>query len=349
MLYKTNNPHGGDIYGERIVLDCSVNVNPFGTPEGVKRAVCNSIEELDRYPDPYCRELIEKIAETENVQKDNILCGNGAAELIFSYFQAVKPKKTAELAPTFSGYSEALEGVDCDIVRYSLSKDNNFDIDEGVFDFLENEKPDVFIVCNPNNPTGRAVEPSFMKKILVYCHKNGIRLFVDECFLELSTNGDGMKGFLSEYENLFILRAFTKNYAMAGLRLGYCLTADKSLLKRMSQRVQPWNVSLLAQKAGVAALSESEFIKIAREYIAEQRIRISDALGELGFWVCPSMANYILFYGKEDLDIELRKKGILIRNCGNYHGLGPGWFRIAVRLQEENEKLINAIKMICER
>ena len=349
MLYKTNNPHGGDVYRRPDLLDYSANINPFGTPEKVKEAICNTVNHIDRYPDPYCRELVGKIAETENVPEDYILCGNGAAELIHSYFEAVLPKKTAETAPTFSGYAEAIQNIDCDIVRYNLSKDNIFELSEGILGFLAKEKPDVFVICNPNNPTGRVVKLSFMEKILSYCHKNGIRLFVDECFLDLTEENISMKGHLTEFQNLFILRAFTKNYGMAGVRLGYCMSADSSLLKKMSQKVQQWNVSSVAQKAGVAALSENKFLEKTRKYIANERKWLSDRLEELGFWVCPSDANYLLFYGKEQLDIKLIEKGIAIRNCSNYHGLNPGWFRIAVRLHEENEKLIDTIKLICER
>lgn len=348
MLYKTSNSHGGDIYEESVILDYSTSINPFGAPKSVKKAICDITDRIDYYPDPYCRELIAKLSETENVPKEYILCGNGAAELIYSYIEAVLPKKFAETAPTFLGYSEAVKSPDCNIVRYNLSKDNDFDIDEGIFDFLQKEKPDVFIVCNPNNPTGRLTKPQLMERILKYCHQNGIRLFVDECFLDLTTEGVSMKSYLKSYQNLFILKAFTKSYGMAGLRLGYCMSADSDLLKKMSIRVQPWNVSVVAQKAGVSALSENDFLKKSREYIENERKWLAESLKKMGIFVCPSEANYILLCGKEKLYARLKEKGILIRNCSNYHGLGAGWFRIAVRMHSENEKLVDAIKTVYE-
>lgn len=349
MLYKTINPHGGDVYKEPIRLDYSANTNPFGTPEGVKKAICGMIDKMYHYPDPYCRELVEKIAETENIPSDYILCGNGAAELIYSYFEAALPKKVAETAPTFSEYSAAAENAGSTVVRYYLSKDNDFELDGGILDFLAKEKPDVLAICNPNNPTGRLAKPLLMENILLYCHQNNIRLFVDECFLDLTENGDSMKRYLSSFSNLFILKAFTKNYGMAGIRLGYCMCGDTTLLKKMSQKVQPWNVSSFAQKAGVAALSEHHFLEEARKYIINERKWLLESLKKFEFFVCPSDANYLLFYGKEDLDVLLMKKGIAVRNCSNYYGLGSGWFRIAVRTREENEKLICAIKSICEK
>lgn len=349
MLYKKNNPHGGDVYKEQIILDFSANTNPFGIPKGVKKAICSMIDKMHHYPDPYCRELVEKIAETENIPEEYILCGNGAAELIYSYFEAVLPKKTAETAPTFLEYSFAAENIGSTVIRYYISKENGFELDEGIFEFLKKEKPDVFVICNPNNPTGRLVRPSLMEKILIYCSQNNIRIFLDECFLDLTKSGESAKCYLSRFSNLFILKAFTKNYAMAGLRLGYCMCADSALLKKMSQKVQPWNVSSIAQKAGVAALCEQDFLEKTRKYIIIERKWILENLQKLGFFVCPSDANFLLFYGKENLDVLLLEKGIAIRNCSNYQNLGPGWYRIAVRTHEENEKLINALKSICEK
>ena len=85
MLYQTKNPHGGDVYGEEVFLDFSANTNPYGTPQGILDAVCQSLQEMHRYPDPYCRKLVRKIAEFEDVPKEYVLCGNGAAEMIYAY------------------------------------------------------------------------------------------------------------------------------------------------------------------------------------------------------------------------------------------------------------------------
>ncbi|MBR0105124.1 MAG: aminotransferase class I/II-fold pyridoxal phosphate-dependent enzyme [Firmicutes bacterium] len=349
MLYKTKNPHGGDIYSEKVLLDFSVNTNPFGSPRGVKDAVCGMIHKMDSYPDPYCRELVKKISESENIPDDYILCGNGASELIYSYFEALMPRRVLETAPSFLEYSAVFENTGCSVLRYSLSEKNSFELGEGILDFLENEKPDVFVICNPNNPTGRLVKPDLMEKILFACEKNNARLFVDECFLDLTEKGISMKAYLERFPNLFILKAFTKSYGMAGLRLGYCMCSDEELLKKMSKRVQPWNVSIFAQKAGAAALEESGFLEKSRKYISAERKYLAESLVNLGFSVIPSDANYLLFCGEKDLDIKLKEQGVLIRNCSNYYGLGEGWYRIAVRIHEENEELIKRLKSICEK
>ena len=349
MLYKTNNPHGGDIYDTNIILDFSVNSNPLGTPESVLDGIRATLEQVRQYPDPYCRQLVQAVGEMEKVNNEQIICSNGAAELIYSYCEVIRPKRAVELAPTFSEYALALKRFDCVPQRYMLTQQNNFEVDDGFLSCLEQTKPEVIFLCNPNNPTGRVIAPSLLEKILCICKDENIRLFVDECFLDLSDGGESMKKYLNDYKGLFILKAFTKSYSMAGIRLGYGLTSDSSLLCKMGNTVQPWNVSLLAQAAGVIASKEKNFLHEAKRVIGKERLWLESELKKLGFWVCPSDANFLLFYGKEDLDIKLMENGIKIRNCSNYLGLKPGWFRIAVRLHKENEKLADAIKSICER
>lgn len=347
MLYHTTNPHGGDVYDAQIQLDFSANTNPYGTPRAVLDAMSAVLTQVHQYPDPYCRRLVAAIADFEALPKDWILCGNGAAELIYAYCEALRPRRAMELAPTFSEYSQALKRVGCEIERYTLKQQEHFTLTEDFLPVLEESCPEVLLLCNPNNPTGQQIGRPLLEKILKRCDRQGTHLFVDECFLDLSDGGESMKTALAEHPNLFILKAFTKSYGMAGVRLGYCLCADGALLERMSQALQPWNVSTLAQAAGAAALGEREFLQKTRALIRQERQFLQSRLEALGFWVCPSGANYLLFRGREDLHLRLRERGIAIRSCENYHGLGPGWYRIAVRQREENERLIGAIKEVC--
>ncbi len=348
MLYQTVNPHGGDLYTQPIQLDFSANTNPFGTPESVRRAVIESVDMLNQYPDPYCRELTAALADFEKLPQKYILCGCGAAELIFSFCTAVKPKNALELAPTFSEYSAALESVECEVERYLLNKENNFLLTENFLEFLQNSDCEAIFLCNPNNPTGQTIEPALLEKIVQVCSEKGIRLFLDECFLDFSDQGRDLsvKGMLETYHSLFILKAFTKSYGMAGLRLGYCLSADEGLLRAMGRSVQPWNVSLPAQKAGVAALRETQFLERTREEIQTQRRWLQDRFKKMGFYVCPAQANYLLLYHKVPIVERLAEKGILVRDCSNYHGLEHGWLRVAIRKEEENRILIDTIESI---
>lgn len=348
MLYQTENQHGGDVYGGGITLDFSANTNPLGTPPGVLEAVRRGLPQLHRYPDPYCRQLVQAIAAHEQVPASYVLCGNGAADLIYAYCAALRPRTAAEPAPTFAEYGLGLAQVGCRVAPYFLHQAENFDVDEGFLPFLEVKKPEVVFLCTPNNPTGRLLPLPLLERILQRCAAWGARVFLDECFLDLTEDGVSAKSLLTAHPELLILKAFTKSYGMAGIRLGYCLCADSALLHRMASASQPWNVSSLAQSAGVAALAEQNFLQRTQSLVHTERRWLTDNLTALGFWVCPSQANYLLFHGPLGLREGLLRQGIAIRGCGNYSGLDDGWYRIAVRPHEENEALITAIRQFCK-
>ena len=153
---------------------------------------------------------------------------------------------------------------------------------------------------------------------------------------------------VAAHPELLILKAFPKSYGMAGIRLGYCLCADNALLRRMAAASPPWNVSSPAQSAGVAALAERDFLQRTLSLVHTERRWLTDNLTALGFWVCPSQANYLLFRGPRGLREGLLRQGIAIRGCENYSGLDDGWYRIAVRPHEENEALITDIRQFCK-
>lgn len=228
----------------------------------VLEAVCRALPQLHRYSDPYCRRLVQAIATHEQVPASYILCGNGAADLIYTYCAALR-RTTVEPAPTFAEYGLGLAQVGCRVERYFLHQAQNFDLDERFLSFLE-EKAGGGIPLHPNNPTGRLLPLPLLEWILQGCAAWGARVFLDECFLDLTEDGVSAKALLAAHPELLILKAFTKSYGMAGIRLGYCLCADSALLHRMASASQPWNVSSLAQSAGVAALTEQDFLQRTR-------------------------------------------------------------------------------------
>ncbi len=344
MYYQTKNPHGGDVYAAPVELDYSANTNPLGVPPAVIAAAASALEKADRYPDPYCRALVKAISEAEGVKPEFILCGNGASELIFAFCAAAKVKKAAALAPTFSEYASALALFGGETVLYPLRREQGFLPGEGFLEWLGGEKPEAVFLCNPNNPTGRLFPHDLIMDVITLCKQIGARLFVDECFLELAHDGESLKGLLADFPGLFLLRAFTKSYGMAGLRLGYCFSSNSALLARMAELTPPWDVSAPAQAAGVAALGEGEFLRRAKELIDRERPRMKAALEAMSLWVCPSDVNYLLFRGPESLLGDMRQRGIALRDCANFPGLGPGWYRIAVRREEENDRLLAALR-----
>ena len=348
MLYQTTNPHGGDIYSKDVYQDFSANINPLGTPPGVLEAVKASLGQLHRYPDPYCRELTTAIAGFEGVPESQILCGNGAAELIFSFCRCLRPKKALLPVPSFSEYASALAAAGCQAVHYRLAQKDDFTLTEAFLPVLEEFDGEALLLCNPNNPTGQVIEKSLMEQILSLCERKGIFLFVDECFLDLTEGGEGLtlKDRLGQNENLLLLKAFTKSYGMAGLRLGCCLSGNARLLLAMSRDTQAWNVSVPAQVAGAAALKEQAFLERAKKIIFDQRPQMAAAMEKMGLTVIPSRANFLLFYSEKELYAPLLARGIQLRSCDNFPGLGRGWYRAAVKLPEENRILLSAMEEI---
>lgn len=344
MLYQTANPHGGDIYSKNITLDFSASVNPYGTPPSVLDAAKTSLTKIGSYPDPCCKELIRSIGTYESVLPEFILCGNGAAELIYAFCLSEKPQKALIPIPAFSEYEKALRLNGCRITHHRMNPSQGFRPDDSILEQITETEPDIIFLCNPGNPSGSLIDFRLLEKITGLCSKLHIRLFIDECFLDLTRNGQSLVPLLADHPEIFILKSLTKTYAIPGVRIGYGLSSDIDLLKRISRVVQPWNVSLIAQEAGIAALKEKDYLKTSVERICQEREWLINALRSFGFFVCPSDVNYILFRGPEGLDKILEKKGIAIRNCSNFHGLDTGWYRTAVRTHDENEILIRTIR-----
>lgn len=344
--------HGGDWAGYQqeyggLPLDFSANVSPLGLPAGVREAVAAALEQAGRYPDPLCRELRQALAERHGVPAGNILCGNGAADLIYRLVLAAKPARALVTAPTFAEYEQALALGGCAVERHLLRREEGFAVTEAI---LPRIVPglDILFLCEPNNPTGRTTDRALLGRILDACAACGTLLAADECFNEFLEEpaAHSLTGELGRYGNLLIFKAFTKWYAMAGLRLGYCL-GPGGLLEKMAGCGQPWGVSSLAQAAGVQALRETEYSQALAALVREQRPLLAKGLQALGCEVCPGEANYLLFYHRSPgLVQKLRAKGLLLRGCANYPGLGPGWYRAAVRTGEENQALLRAMKEV---
>ena len=336
-----------------------MNVNPRGMSEKVKKAIAEATETAERYPDPACRQLRSALAEAEGVSMDRIFCGAGAADIIYRLAKSLKQGDDPRLlitAPTFSEYEEAFASEGWRVERWLLKEEEDFRIGEDLVRAIEvvNRQPDsgvdVLFLCEPNNPTGITTDRALLLEILNVCKRAGITLIIDECFNGFLDDPEQhtMKGCLERYSNLIILKAFTKLYGMAGVRLGYCLCPSAGMAESLAKAGPPWNVSSLAQAAGIAALEDYNYAEAGRRIVQEERPLLKDALRQLGIAEVYGEANYLLFKGPVGLDEKMRKRGILIRNCDNYYGLGEGWYRIAVRTHEDNLKLLEEMKQTGE-
>ena len=228
-----------------------------------------------------------------------------------------------------------------------MREENDFAVTDGFVDAIDDSTDAVFL-CQPNNPTGQVTPLVMVQKLLCRCADCGAVLVVDECFLDFLAAREALtaKTVLRDAPNLIILKAFTKLYAMAGVRLGYALCSDAALLDKMRAAGQPWAVSGLAQAAGLAALEETAYADSVRTLIADQRPRLAVGLRALGLRVVDGQANYLLFRAPADFGAKLRRHGAVVRGCGNYPGLDETWYRTAVRTQKENEQLLKIMREV---
>lgn len=355
--------HGGDIYSQEVLWDFSVNVNPLGMPEKVKSAVLRALDSCTCYPDSRCTKLRREVAAFHHLSETMVLCANGAADLIFQLAFALRPSRALVPAPSFSVYEQALLAAGCQVYPVYLCEDEGFSIQaKSIIAAAEEmeargEKAELLCLCNPNNPTGTVLSKKEMIRLAAFAQEHQIFLLLDECFLDFVRQPDNysMIPCLTEFSYLIILKSFTKLYAMPGLRLGYCLTGNPSLLNRMELVRQPWSVSVLAQEAGIAALLEEEYRKKTIQVTEEGRKQLIQGLSELGFFIFPSWANYVFFRDDEEkrADGQLyelcRKEKLLIRSCANYRGLDGRYYRVCVKTKEENQVLLNLLNQILKK
>lgn len=340
--------HGGDIYRNPVTVDFSVNGNPLGTPQSVSEALHQAVGMCGCYPDIEAQALKDAVGRMLAVPKEYLLFGNGASELFLTIVRGVSPKKTVIPVPSFYGYEYAAKAAKSEILYYDLKQENGFCVTEELCERLM-EGVGVLFLANPNNPTGRLVERKTLTAILRHCEEKGIYVVLDECFIEFCEGCPSMLSEIERFPRVILVRAFTKIFSIPGVRLGYLICSNEPLLAKIAGQLPEWNLSCFAQEAGRACARETALIAETENYVRKERVFLEKELQQKGFQVFPSAANFILFYSDElpngeTLYERLLKQGILIRDCGNFRGLGRGFYRIAVRSREENIRLLQALK-----
>ncbi|TYP56795.1 threonine-phosphate decarboxylase CobD [Thermosediminibacter litoriperuensis] len=352
--------HGGNIYevskrfklNHREILDFSANINPLGFPDSVRRIIWEKIDDIIHYPDPGQVELREAASVYYGIKPENILSGNGSVELINLTLEALRPSKVIIPSPTFTEYAFASQNRRIKTELVDMTK-NDFYWDD---DFVESIKARIcpgalVIVCNPNNPTGYLIVKDVIKTLIDETERAKAFLLLDEAFMDFVGESQSLCTEVMSCPNVIVLRSLTKFFALPGLRIGFALGNEK-LIKKIEKLKDPWNVNTFAGAVGSAVLKETAYIEKTRKYISQEREFLWDGLRQIScFKPFRPAANFIFVkitakFGAGFLARELLKRGIAIRECGDFAFLDDSYFRVAVKDRKANETLLEALREI---
>lgn len=347
--------HGGDLlsyeddYSGQLV-DFSSNINPLGPPRGLDQMLISSLSSLEMYPDIQYRKLKESLSVYLKCKKENVLVGNGAVEIIDHFI--ISSKRVILFIPSFSEYEKRAFVHEKIVERISYRKDFTIDI-ESIEKIIKPK--DLLILGNPNNPTGLRIKKDQLIRIYKLIQKKDAYLLLDEAFFEFCPEDyDSIRLFEPYgYQNVGIIRAATKFFALPGIRLGYgCASEEK--VKELAQIELPWRVNALGDVAGQFIFKDKDYIKQSKKYIEIEREYVLGALSKIrGVQPFQTDTNYILIqvllWDEEYIFQWFLKRGLLIRKCSSFLGLPEGYIRVAIKDRKNNKKLIEAFLELSEK
>lgn len=360
--------HGGNIkklqreleIEEIDLTDFSANINPLGLSNLFKQLIIDNIDEIEKYPDYTYTDLKQSLSRFYQIDKDSIVLGNGAEEII-RLLMSLLPRHTVIIEPTFSEYRTVAQSQDKHIISYILDEDEDFILNENSFlDYIlrlvpkkqtedQSEYQAAVFLCNPNNPTGQFISKAKLNSIVSFLKEHHILLILDESFVEFIEDSHSVTMLGNDkHSNLIIIRSLTKFYAMPGLRLGFCQINDKSLRDRFEKLQGVWNINTFAMLCGETIIHLDDYREESLRYYQKEKKIILDALGQYeDIKIYDTYANFI-FIKCSCLNLyeSLLRKGIVIRHCNNFVGLGQDYYRIAVRTTEENIKLLASLEEV---
>lgn len=345
--------HGGELrafsekYGvpEKEILDFSSNINPLGPPESVKKIFPETLNELPYYPDPEALEFRREVVRQFPLWPENIIAGNGAAELLDLILRLLKPKKALVVEPTFLEYRRLLNLQNVEIRNVLLREKDEFQISTGeIINALRGVE--VAIFTQPNNPTGGFIPKEELLKLLAEAKRRSVFIILDEAFIDWIPE-QSLAREVRDDAHFFVIRSLTKFFSLPGIRIGFGLGARK-LIEKLGTHQVPWSCNRLAQKLAIAALRDQDFIEESRQWLADERENFIRHLAEVpSLKVFPSAANFLLIkFPRRPVLQELGKQGIYLRDLAGFPGLGSHYYRVAVKKREENLKLVEALKAL---
>ncbi|WP_079508837.1 threonine-phosphate decarboxylase CobD [Mesobacillus jeotgali] len=325
-------------------LDFSANINPLGLPPVLKENWSRLLEGVSEYPDPHGTILKRKIAEQEGLDENQVLLGNGGAEIISLIGRMLAGKQAVIVQPAFSEYEEACRVNGCKVQYHQLPPNWGWE-DRGLSDKLK--EADALFLCNPNNPTGTYYPRPIIIHLLEECRRHHCLLIVDEAFYDFLAEYESITQYIHEFNNLLIIRSMTKMFAIPGLRLGYLL-ANPEVIKKIAAFQPHWSTNAIALKAGEWCLDSESYIKETITLIEQERRRLFGFYQNRNLLVSPSRINFYLlkdpvFEDQYPFLQFLLNRGIIPRHTLNFPGLEGGWLRFAIKGPEDNDKLMEAV------
>ncbi len=329
------------------MLDFSANINPLGPPPSLRAAISRTLDQVVHYPDPDCAELVQTLADNYGVSSDQIVVGNGSTEILYALARSFRRARAVIPVPSYTDYADASRLAGMEVETISLEEASGFALDWCRFEgHLRGD--DVVFLGQPNNPTGLAFDEAVFGQFAA--GHPGTVFVVDEAFAGFV---EGL-GSLTEgiAANIVVLRSLTKFYAIPGLRLGAAV-APVEMARSIRAQIPPWSVNSLAQAVGTAALGDVRYAQKTRQFVARQREKLKEGLSDIaGLRVYPSCANYLLLslernrLNAAQLAERLLQEGIAIRVCNNFEGLDGRFFRVAVRQEQDNTRIVEALRTL---
>lgn len=342
--------HGGDLesfknFYDGTLIDFSSNINPLGPPDGLRRFLNDSFDDLNKYPDINYRKTKKHISKYLKCSENEIVLGNGAVEIINNYILLFK--RVVVYTPCFYEYIKRAEVLSKEVVI--LDRNNDFNINVSKLNGVL-RKGDMLILGNPNNPDGGMLKKSELMNIINICKEKGAFLLLDEAFYEFSDIDYDSIEILKhmQFKNACVIRAATKFFALPGIRLGYGWTDEKNA-ERFKNIELPWSINTYAASAAEFIFSDTNYIETSRKIIASERKYMLDELKNISYLKAyESNAAFILIklykYDEDFIFDYFLKRGIMIRKASNFNGLDKSFIRVAVKSRPLNEKLLDIFK-----
>ena len=369
-----SNIHGGNIFQfaheQRIepyeVIDFSANINPLGPSKRGLSALEAQLRYISHYPDATNDDVLNAIADTYGMNKNQIVVGNGAAELLYAICRLPGYTGAFVPAPGFSEYKEALEASQIPVrdIFYRPREDDNekpyFEVPYLALETFAAELKGqdgriIVFLGNPNNPDGTLLDKNHIRTLASMLKDANSLLVIDESFIDfvgndtLQDNKYSMRSLVNEFDNIIVVHSFTKFYAVPGLRIG-AVFSNPQIIDQLNTFIPTWSVNTLAQAYTQSALNDVEYVKRTKQVLHEEQHYIYNALDAIAdITVYPPSANFILFHIEQDgvtadsINEALKKHNMIVRNCDSYMGLNSQWVRVAIKDHDNNVRLVDTL------